>query len=704
MKKIQLLLILLLSLAFSAKAQIVYQDINPDIVGNTWNQTVLGTTFGDWGQGNAFATVPYNLMNQRCMVIPGSGDAAAILNSGQMIAPTSSWNGDAWNLGVITDKYIGFRVGEVGAYRYGWFLISRNAAGICTIKSYAYQNTLNTAIAAGDMGGGGGPVTPVAAFTGNPLAGQTNITNITFTDQTTNAPTAWAWTFTPNNVAYQSGTSATSQNPVVRFTQAGTYTVALTATNAAGNNTLTKTNYITITNPPPPVAAFTANNLNPTTGVSTVTFTDQSTNAPTSRQWTITPNTVTYQSGTSATSQNPQVRFDANGTYTIKLKVTNAFGADSLTKTNYITASPPQAPDAAFMANPLTGVTNGTNITLTDQSLHSPTSWSWTFTPNNVIYQSGTSATSQNPVVKFTQAGIYTVKLVASNNIGTDSAIQTNYITITNQPPDADFNVNTTNGNATQTQFNFNDLSLNGPTAWTWTFTPNTVTYLNGTNANSQNPQVTFDAPGNYAVKLMVSNDGGADSITKTGYIFVAPAVRAPEADFVADVTTAVKNQTIVTFSDQSEYLPTSWKWTITPNTFVYYNNGNSTLKDPKVIFTAAGTYTIKLRAANALGADSITKVAYITVSGTTGIKEQMAGNRLNIFPNPAGNTLHFELQQGPKVNVITIVNLEGKIMATYLQPKENKIDISSLSKGIYFLRMEFEGESTMAFKKFIKL
>lgn len=712
MRKIQLLFAFLLSFALHVKGQIVYQDIVPDLNGTSVQQTVLGTafTFGTWGGNGSgvFATDPFG--GQNVMVINNGFDWIAVVNQGDMIGPANTWNVDAWpsnNPYPVTDKYIGFRVGTAGNYRYGWFKISVASAAqpyTFTVKSFGYQNTVNTAIAAGDEGAGA--PAPVAAFIGNPLNGQTNITNVTFTNQSTNGPTSWTWTFTPNNVVYQNGTSAASQNPVVKFTAPGSYTVAMTATNAAGNNTHTKPNYITITNPPPPDAAFTANNVNPTTGVSTVTLTDQSINAPTAWQWTIAPNTITYQNGTSATSQNPQVLFTANGVYTVKLKVTSAFGADSLTQTNYITATPPQAPDAAFIANPLNGVSNATNITFTDQSLHSPTSWAWTFTPNNVSYQNGTSATSQNPVVKFTQAGTYTAKLVASNNLGTDSAIHTNYVTIVNQPPDADFNVNTMNGNATQTIFDFTDLTTNGPTNWTWTFTPNTVTYQNGTSSNSQNPEVTFNNPGMYSVKLVAVNNGGADSITKVNYISVVPGVFAPDADFSADSINAVKNQTVVSFIDMSQYLPTAWRWTITPNTFVYQNNGNSTVQNPKVKFTAAGTYTVKLKATNDLGSDSVTKTAYITVTnGTaTGIKELTTSKVLNIFPNPANNYLNFELQHGIKIHSITVVNPEGKVIAIYNSLKDNKIDISSLSKGMYFLKMEFDNESKAEYKKFSKL
>ena len=85
------------------------------------------------------------------------------------------------------------------------------------------------------------PVADFVASTTTPCIGST----VTFTDLSTNTPTGWAWTFSPTTVIYVGGTSATSQNPQVQFNAAGPYTVALTATNAYGNNTNTKTSYIT---------------------------------------------------------------------------------------------------------------------------------------------------------------------------------------------------------------------------------------------------------------------------------------------------------------------------------------------------------------------------------------------------------------------------------------------------------------------------
>jgi PKD repeat protein len=69
------------------------------------------------------------------------------------------------------------------------------------------------------------------------------------------------------------------------------------------------------------------------------------------------------------------------------------------------------------------------------------------------------------------------------------------------------------------TTVNFTDLSVGAPTGWSWSFSPSTVVYVDGTNANSQNPKVQFTAGGAYTVTLVVSNAGGSNSKTRTDYI-----------------------------------------------------------------------------------------------------------------------------------------------------------------------------------------
>ena len=88
-----------------------------------------------------------------------------------------------------------------------------------------------------------------------------------------------------------------------------------------------------------PVANFSASNTNPAIN-QTVNFTDLSTNFPTSWSWSFSPNTVTYVNSTNASSQNPQVQFNAIGQYTISLTATNSFGSDGETKVNYMNVIP----------------------------------------------------------------------------------------------------------------------------------------------------------------------------------------------------------------------------------------------------------------------------------------------------------------------------------------------------------------------------
>ncbi len=121
-----------------------------------------------------------------------------------------------------------------------------------TLGVFGSDVTFTSSFSTGFSGFGVGIYTPVIAlapvadFSATPTticAGEI----ITFTDLSANAPTSWSWNFG------DSGTS-TIQNPIHVYTNAGTYTVTLTATNANGSDLYTSTNYITV-NPLPSVVA-----------------------------------------------------------------------------------------------------------------------------------------------------------------------------------------------------------------------------------------------------------------------------------------------------------------------------------------------------------------------------------------------------------------------------------------------------------------
>ncbi len=84
----------------------------------------------------------------------------------------------------------------------------------CSVSDIAVINTLSSP--------------PVAEFTANETAGCAPLT-VEFTDISTNFPLSWQWNFGDGN-------TSSDQNAIHTFTDAGTYTVELTATNADGSD------------------------------------------------------------------------------------------------------------------------------------------------------------------------------------------------------------------------------------------------------------------------------------------------------------------------------------------------------------------------------------------------------------------------------------------------------------------------------------
>jgi len=99
--------------------------------------------------------------------------------------------------------------------------------------------------------------------------------------------------------------------------------------------------------------------------------------------------------------------------------------------------------------------------------------------------------------------------------------------------------------------------------------------------------------------------------------LFNTPVALAPVADFSANNTSIIAGQSVA-FTDLSVNSPTSWKWTFAGGT-----PSSSTLQNPTVVYSTAGTYAVKLKSTNTVGSDSVTKLTYITVSpaGTASCK-----------------------------------------------------------------------------------
>ena len=261
----------------------------------------------------------------------------------------------------------------------------------------------------------GSVIAPVANFSATPTTvsvGQP----VQFTDLSTNTPTSWAWDFDNSG-----SMDSTAQNPTFSYAAAGTYAVKLTVTNSAGSDIEVKLAYITVTAAVPvaPTANFTATPLSGNAPL-TVVFTDTSTGSPTGWSWDFTNDGV-YDS----TEQNPTHIYSGVGTYSVKLRVTNAQGSDTETKSAYITVVTAGMPVANFYASPTT-VALGSPVTFFDTSFGTPTTWAWDFDNSGI-----TDSTVQNPSYTYLSAGTKTVRLTVTNATGSDYEVKTAYITVT---------------------------------------------------------------------------------------------------------------------------------------------------------------------------------------------------------------------------------------------------------------------------------
>ncbi len=85
----------------------------------------------------------------------------------------------------------------------------------------------------------------------------------------------------------------------------------------------------------PLVADFYAEDTILCTGI-TIDLIDGTSGVPDSWLWSIIPDSYSFVNGTDSTSQYPQINFNAGGTYTVSLTVSNTNEADTIIKSNYI--------------------------------------------------------------------------------------------------------------------------------------------------------------------------------------------------------------------------------------------------------------------------------------------------------------------------------------------------------------------------------
>ena len=483
---------------------------------------------------------------------------------------------------------------------------------------------------------------PIASFNFTPSSPQVNNT-ITFSDASANAPTSWLWNF-------GDGTTSTAQNPTKSFSTQGTKTVTLTATNAFGSNQTSRS--VIVVAAGPPVASF---NMSPSPGVvnSTITFTDTSSGAPTSRAWN-------FGDGATSTATNPTHAYTSAGTYSVSLTVTNAQGSNTTSRTLTIDATGGgnsitlQAEDATMSGTSypdpewvmhvtaesvgysgsgyvgywgypgenltfnLTGITAGQHSlviryqkgdvdTPTPRQVYVNGSLITTLNFNRTAADwDSNSWTDTSPLTLTLTSGANTISFRQTGAEGLfvdfDRIVVTSLAPPGN-PPVSSFTRSPSGSQNTGVSISFTDTSPNTPTSWNWNFG-------DGTTSTAQNPSHTYSTAGTKTVTLQAINANGNSTSSQTITITTpVPPSNPPVAAFLVSATVVSVGQT-VTFTDQSTATPTSWAWD-------FGDTATSTLQNPTHAYAAPGTYSVTLTATNADGSDGVSHQVVVLAAPT---------------------------------------------------------------------------------------
>ncbi|MBP6978904.1 MAG: PKD domain-containing protein, partial [Lentimicrobiaceae bacterium] len=490
--------------------------------------------------------------------------------------------------------------------------------------------------------------------------------SVNFFDLSLGKPVEWEWTFTGGEPP-----TSTDQDPQgIVFTEYGTHTVKLTASNPFGSDTETKTGYITVGDAP--VADFYADQTEIVSG-GAVYFYDASLKNPTSWSWQ-------FEGGNPSTSfiQNPgPIYYSVPGVYKVKLTAINDFGADTETRPGYITVLGP--PNADFSANQ-TMIPVGGSVNFTDLSTGNPTEWAWSF-------QGGTpsESTDQHPQgIVYNEAGEFNVTLSVTSDIGTDDTTMVGYIQVVSAPvpnftsPERYLQAGTST--------TFVDYTSGNPDSWLWEFEGGTPA-----TSDAQDPgEIVYNTVGDFDVTLTATNEYGSQSVTKPNYIHVGDV---PQADFMASGTFIAVGEGI-NFSDLSTNNPTSWSWVFEGGT-----PGTSSAKNPvNITYEQVGIYDVTLTVTNTYGQDTEVRDNFVEV-GYVGIEDRkLTAENIDLYPNPTTGELVLDLK-GDIRDVISIqcFNSVGERLLEITGGQgilhQMQIDLAGNPPGLYLLSVQIDDD-----------
>lgn len=290
----------------------------------------------------------------------------------------------------------------------------------------------------------------------------------------------------------------------------------------------------------------------------------------------------------------------------------------------------------------------------------------------------------------------------------------------------------------------FTDLSSNNPTAWNWSFTGGTPTV-----SSTQNPTITYNTEGIYAVSLTASKTGSTDTKTITDMITVNVPMQQDYCDattngcssyeYISGVIFGNINHNSVCngysdFTSQVANVDQGGSYSITvnigrPDSYNYVTawfdwNRDGDFDDSgeeyPLSFSISGGLgqaigSIQVPANASLGTTRMrVRVTYnatplacgnasygeiedygILIGDGSSTRDRAAFDKgsINIYPNPTSDYFKIEKSGFTGEMTVKIIGLAGNVISTFNADGAKEINVNNLSSGIYIIQVESEGE-----------
>ena len=516
-----------------------------------------------------------------------------------------------------------------------------------------------------------------AGFTSSVNKGTVAFTN---TSTGVTAHTLSVWSFgDATSSSYQS-------NPTHTFPSNGTYTVCLSildSANLCSSFFCDKVIISGIQNPPCNAAFY--------------SYPDSSSQANTIGFYDVSKNAVSwlweFGDGTTSSQQHPVHTYPNAGTYLACLSIKTLSGDScSICDTVQVNVAPSCQALFKYIAK------GAKNVDFIDASTgtNPNTFYAWDF-------GDGSSSNQQNQNHTYPSNGTYNVCLTISDSSSQcystfcdlvfvsdsiNSSCQALFKYIAKGAKNIDF-IDASSG-------------TNPNTFYAWDFG-------DGSSSNQQNPNHTYASNGTYNVCLTISDSSSQCYSTFCDLVFVSDSINSScLASFYLYHDTT--NANIYWAIDNSTGNNLSYKWSWGDGSYDNTPLASHTYNSPGVYTIClyiSGDSSCKDTMCSNINVRTRGSITVNVIRGTTPVKEVSSADVVNLFPNPASTSINlgYSVSRAEKIS-ITIFDMTGNKISEInkgnvaVGSHEEKIDISSFSKGVYFVKVQ-TGDYVVS-KKFV--